>query len=281
MTDSRLTADLALLGRIAQERLPSVDTSLKRFEAAITNREHLAVSLAQTFVQRTGRIAAGITAMVGVTSTLAHLSVNLPPNFRELSLVDQLLGGSMVWVAAVMLEVIAFVYSVATVIAARHVEHVLQRGGVPAAQHLVDRVERWATGLTIAGVLSPILFFGMMRVVIGHRPLMQFMFQQSAPELSLPWGSTFVLTVVALGAGWIGAVIVARLPTSVRLPTWAVVTAAAAFAVTLWVGVRFDVGPVNYHFDQRASVPLRATLTTTGTLSLLVLVSAAVLRRRR
>ncbi len=281
MTDSRLTADLALLGRIAQERLPSVDTSLRRFEAASTGSERIAVSLARMFVQRVGRIAAGATAIVGVAGTFARICVNIGPGRRDATLFERLLQGPQLWVAVVLLGASAVAYGIATTIAARQIEHALQIGGVPAAQRLVDRVERWDIGLSIAGVLTPVLFFGMMRVVIGNEELDTFLHRHSPPELSLPFGSTMALTVAALGIAYLGAIVVASLPLSTRIPVWAVVSAAAAFLITLWIGVSFDAGPANYTLYVRPSVPLRATLTMTGTLALFVLVSAAVLRRRR
>lgn len=281
MTDSRLTADLALLGRIAHERLPSVDASLKRFEAASTGSERIAVSLARTFIQRVGRIAAGATAIVGVAGTLARISVNTPSGHREPTLFERLLEGPQLWVAVVLLGASAIAYGIATTIAARQIERTLHVGGVPAAQRLVDRVERWDIGLTIAGVLTPVLFFGMMRVVLGNQELDTFLHRQAPPELSLPFSSTSYMLGGAFLATWLGAFVVARLPSTTRSSRGAIVVAAIVFFGTLWAGATFDSGPVVAEFYRSPSVPLRTALTVTGTLSLFVLVSELVLARRR
>ena len=281
MTDSRLTADLALLGRIAQERLPSVETSLKRFAAASTSSERIAVSLARSFVQRVGRIAAGATAIMGVAGTFARLCVNIGPGRHEPSLFERLLQGPQLWVAVVLLGASAVAYGIATTIAARQIEHTLHVGGIPAAQRLVDRIERWDIGLSIAGVLTPVLFFGMMRVVLGNGELDTFLHHHAPPEVSLPFGATSYMLGGAFAVTWLGAFVVARLPSTTRSSRGAIIVAAAAFCGTLWAGATFDTGPIMFELHRSPSVPLRAVLTATGTLSLLVLVSELVLARRR
>jgi len=290
--DDQITADLAIVGRASRERPRSVDATLRAVRAqptAAPGRERTDLSLlalARVFASRVARIATSVQIvvfLVPVFVAVATTGDELPDGNGSLLIVlletlQRNLGTYTVGVATI-LHVVAW-HSAAT-----SFERSIAAASDPLARarQLVARVDGWSTVLVIAAAMGLVLVFGMISVV-GIDRLAEFRQPDTAAWIdTLRRWTRWSLALTTL-ASLVGAAMIARSLQRDWVPRrWLVGAAILVLAVTVYVGLRLDVGPMRTTLQLRVTPDyvLRTTLLVTGTLSLFTLVASYALARRR
>jgi hypothetical protein len=129
------------------------------------------------------------------------------------------------------------------------------------------------------------MFCGLLRVVVGEYPLHYLLQINGGLKGPLWWQHQVMWTILALAcalaATAIGAILASRRS---RTPSrWPAGIAAGSLVATVFVGLRYDEGPLRYGMTLTMipSMLLRTGLALVGGMSLLVLLATLALRRGR
>lgn len=287
MTDERISQDLAIVARTSRHAPATLEATLAAAGALpreAAPREAAAgearFAVAAVYVARCARVWSGVAAVACIAALFGLLFVPLD---RHGESVTTLVWVPKIWVGASVLAVVLGAY----VAGARLATHRVVHGALadPQVRRRADRAGSWAIATTIAGVTCAIVFFGMMQVVLGSEVLVELV---PEPEVlvwpgipgSLDWlrSPTLLTLAPALAASLAGALVVGwRRP---RPRRWLAVVGAVVVAGTIAAGLWLDAGPVE-HMRHPLSIPLRATLTATGTAGVFLLVTGLVLGLHR
>jgi hypothetical protein len=287
--DARITHDLAILGRVHRERPLSLDATLRHVGAvpavarstSSTNENVALLPFARIYALRVARIwasAAALTATIGifVLVVLPRPSDEPPPH----GALYEIFYASTVWVFAAAMIPALVAYGIASATAMRRFERALT-AEEPAvrARAVVDRVARASIAMPMLGMIIPCLFFGLVRITIGEWNMMSMFEPIDDPVIGEGTHLAFILWAVASGISALGSVALSRRRAA---SGWWIVLGLLVVFATMTVGMRYDIGPLtrtelsSYH----PSYALRAILTATGTLGLILIVGGALVRRR-
>ena len=259
-TDHRITADLAVVGRTSQLRPIELEATLRAAGAVSRPPSIEGPAWAFVYVARCARIWAGAAALLAIAALLGHFYVPLDSRGEGLS---ALIYIPKLWVGAIVLGFILAAYVLGGWYARREV---LRANSDTRSR--ARRAAPYSMTASIAGIASFVLFFGMMQVTLGSEVMVTVLSPYLRPTLAM---LVPALVVVVLGAIALGRM------TSIRKP---VVVGVVMLTVTIAIGVTYDAGPIG-EAHRTVSMPLRAVLTATGTIGLLLTVTGIVQRIHR
>jgi hypothetical protein len=299
-TDEQISRDLAVVARASRERPIDVETTLRNVAAAHGNRtlrdkpsatratappvSTVAVlRVANIYVLRAGRAAAGFAAVACTSLLIVYVCLAPLIDWQEPGLLEELGWTGKIWVALASLFFIACTYLVATRVTWRRCLSLIASGDVETVRHRARRLSGVSTLSAIIGVMTFVLFFGMMQISVGGGGLGNlFSPGPVSPSLQLFIARrTIVLLDVAIAGGFVAAIFVARHAVAARAITkptsiW-IVTGIALVIATVVVGLRYDEGPgLVLVIEGMPSMWFRAGLTVTGTTGLFLIVSTLV-----
>jgi len=292
-TDDQITADLALVGRASRARpLPLADTLRAVSTTPLPDGGPADLStlpMARVFATRVARIAVSIQILAFIAVALVSLTTQHEAGDEGLWIA--LAHSTPYDLALWTLACATLVHVVAWQLAATRFERSLAVAVEPLDRgaKIVQRVDGWSIALVIAAAMALTLTVGVLYIVAGPRHLDDLRRFDAAPWLAslrtwMLWG-----LYLSVGASLVAAVVITRLLPRAWTPrSWVVAVALAGLAITIYVGLREDVGPMTatiHHTssggDVHPDLALRTTLLVTGTLSLFTLVASYVLARRR
>ncbi len=277
-TDDRISEDLAIVARTSGALRRPIESTLAAVGAIATPPPPpttlsgvALLQLSRIFVARVTRAAIGAAAAVIAIAFSIYLGIpyKWPDNP---SVIHELMYGPKLVVVCMAGAIVLPVHVAASRYAARAFERVVHRD--PHA--LVVRWERWSVAAAIAGTVVLVLFVAMMQAVLGSDRLISIHEGKGMVKV-LTFGSLWT----AMAAVFAGSAVVAWV---VRRPhTWMIPVGIIILFVTVIAWLRFDVGPilVNHVARMPPSVPLRASLTATGTIGIFLVVTGIVLGIRR
>jgi hypothetical protein len=290
-TEDRITADLAIVGRMSVARATPLEATLRAVGAIAGEAasELALVVLARVFVARVARAAAGIASLLCMVSVLVSLAVP-----RSAGWIDrdshggfgrELLEARRSWIGLAVVAVVLAAYVVASGIAARAFERAAARARDPlgAARRLVRDADGWAAAASIVGISTFVVGFGMLGIVVGREGLIRLLARTDAiGEIRHVALGSLRGAFVAIIAG---AVVVARYGDRpwLRCTGWMVPVGFVLGLGTCAVAARFDVGPlvVTLTGHARPSPAIRIALTAAGTVAVFLVTAGTVLRARR
>ena len=303
-TDERISQDLAVVARVSRQRPIAVEATLRSMQASRDPDmrsgpvDHVVLRCSRIYAQRVGRAWAGATLLVSVTALIAFLSVPRTPVLWEpthragstveivldvaIRTVEELLFGSKIWVAAMVLLVALAARNLGGRMAAQRFERAIVIADDPVAvsRQCVRRVDGWPLAIAMSGTMAFILFFGMMLVSLGEHSLHHLFEAYSDANVRRLNAWTLGILTAGIVLSCVGAAVVARMR---RGNTRVLVGVGALLGLaTVILGLRFDVGPlfVTVLAHETPSLALRGALTLSGTIGVFFVVAGLVLRRR-
>jgi len=295
-TDDQITSDLAIVGRASREGPLPLAATLRAVRAPESSdatepgRADLSLlAMARVYGTRVARIAVSIQLLVFVALALVVLTTQEDAGttglLTALSHTSPVEGAIWTLACATLVHVIVWQLAVA------RFERSLAGASEPLVlgARAVRRVDRWSTALVIAATMAFVLTAGICFIVAGPYHLLDLRRLDAPPWIASLRTWTLWSLYLAVGASVAGAIVIARSAQRTWSPRgWLAGLAATTLAITIYVGLREDVGPMlatlksgSYSTEMLPDLTLRTALMVSGTVSLFTLVASYVLARRR